>query len=485
MFKLRRIYLDSVGVTQNRFANLTIELTDTSGQPTDSLVLLSNGSGKTSLLSLLLALIRPARRDFLAHKTKNRTLEDLILSDDTAHVVAEWVSPDGDLLLTGAVYEWDGRIRPSDYNDKGKDRLRRSWWCIRPDPDVEGATLDSLPFYLRTNGAYDRDKFCNHIQRLAMQGVDAVVVNNTIAEWHAALRERRFDPGLFEYFLVVNAAEGGIDGLFDDIDSPGKFVRYLLKFVGNHERIGPVRDLLKDTAAEIAKRPLYLAEREFCDDAQQHIKALGDARADRDFAAVMAEEERLLAAHYKHALQQGSAAATDRASQAGVQLRVINDALTEVRSEIDMLHSRNLHYLLKAAEFALASAQEAVGRAKSAAVLAKLTVDGWQAVEQHLELQTRRAELSTATAALEEKTQAAQPLRDKLHGARAELAAALNRELERAAQKIAELGTQIAVYDTTLETADATMEAALKRRSELETEQQTIHSAIAKFDRRN
>jgi ABC-type molybdenum transport system ATPase subunit/photorepair protein PhrA len=55
MFKLRRIYLDSVGVTQNRFANLTIELTDTSGQPTDSLVLLSNGSGKTSLLSLLLA----------------------------------------------------------------------------------------------------------------------------------------------------------------------------------------------------------------------------------------------------------------------------------------------------------------------------------------------------------------------------------------------------------------------------------------------
>ena len=483
MFKLRRIYLDSVGVTQNRFADLTIELTDTSGQPADSLVLLSNGSGKTSLLSLLLALIRPARRDFLAHKTKNRTLEDLILSDDTAHVVAEWVSPDGDLLLTGAVYEWDGRIRPSDYNDKGKDRLRRSWWCIRPDPDVEGATLDSLPFYLRTNGGYDRDKFCNHIQRLAMQGVDAVVVNNTIAEWHAALRERRFDPGLFEYFLVVNAAEGGIDGLFDDIDSPGKFVRYLLKFVGNHERIGPVRDLLKDTAAEIAKRPLYLAEREFCDDAQQHIKALGDARADRDFAAAMAEEERLLAAHYKHALQQGSAAATDRASQAGVQLRVINEALTEVRSEIDMLHSRNLHYLLKAAEFALTSAQEAVGRAKSAAVLAKLTVDGWQAVEQHLELQTRRAELSTATAALEEKTQAAQPLRDKLHGARAELAAALSRELERAAQKIAELGTQIAVYDTTLETADATMEAALKRRSELETEQQTIHSAIAKFDR--
>ena len=192
-----------------------------SGKPTDSIVWLRNGAGKTTMLSLLLALIRPGRRDLLAHRTKNRTLEDLILSDDTAHVVAEWVGPEGELLLTGTVYEWDGRIRPTDYNDKGRDRLRRSWW-ITPDPDVDGATLETLPFYLRTNGAYDRDKLCSHITGLAAQGVNAVVVNQTIGEWHAALRERRFDPGLFEYFLVVNAAEGGIDGLFADIDSPGK-----------------------------------------------------------------------------------------------------------------------------------------------------------------------------------------------------------------------------------------------------------------------
>ena len=63
-------------------------------------------------------------------------------------------------------------------------------------------------------------------------------------------------------------------------------MRYLLRFVGNHERIEPVRDLLKDTAAEIAKRPLYLAEQEFCDDAQQQVIALGVARANRDDAAV-------------------------------------------------------------------------------------------------------------------------------------------------------------------------------------------------------
>lgn len=483
MYRLRRMYLDSVGVAENRFADLTVTLTDISGKPTDSIVWLRNGAGKTTMLSLLLALIRPARRDFLAHKTKNRTLEDLILSDDTAHVVAEWVGPDGELLLTGAVYEWDARTRPIDYNDKGKDRLRRSWWCIRPDPDIEGATLETLPFYLRTNGAYDREKFCAHIQRLAMQGVNAAVVSQTIGEWHAALRERRFDPGLFEYFLVVNAAEGGIDGLFSDIDSPGKFVRYLLRFVGNHERIEPVRDLLKDTAAEIAKRPLYLAEQEFCDDAQQQVKALGDARANRDAAAATLDDERLRAGHYKHALIDASAAAADLANQAGIRIAIINDALTGIRSDIDMYRSRALHYRMKAAEFGVESAQQAVDQAEAAATAAKLTVDGWRAVEQHLHLQMRRAELESVQAALDQKTQAARPLQEKLNEARGQLAGALHRELQRADTEIQDLTTQIGAHEQALTAADAEVDAALQRRSELDTERQTIHSTIDKFER--
>jgi hypothetical protein len=482
MFRLRRLYLDSVGVAENRFADLTVDLTDMSGKPTDSIVWLRNGAGKTTMLSLLLALIRPARRDFLAHKTKNRALEDLILSDDTAHVVAEWVGPEGELLLTGAVYEWDGRTRPTDYATKGKDRLRRSWWCLTPESDVEGATLDTLPFYLRTGGIYDRDRFCNHITGLAAQGVNAVVVNQTIGEWHAALRERRFDPGLFEYFLVVNAAEGGIDGLFADIDSPGKFVRYLLRFVGNHERIEPVRDLLKDTAAEIAKRPLYRAEKEFCDDAQEQVVALGVARANRDDATRTLDDERQRAGRYKHALLKTSTVAADLANQAGIRMSIINEALTIIRSDLDMYHSRAVHYRMKAAEFGVQAAKTAVDQAETEATAANITVQGWQAAEQHLQLEMRRATLASVQAALEEKTKAARPLQDKLEQARAHLAGALHRELDRAETEIAGFTTQIQTHDNALEAADAQVEAAQQRRGELDAEQQTIHSATAKFD---
>lgn len=484
MFRLRRMYLDSVGVSDNRFADLMVELTDVAGDPTDSIVWLRNGAGKTTMLSLLLALIRPGRRDFLAHKTKNRSLEDLILSGDTAHVVAEWVGPDGQLLLTGAVYEWDGRTRPVDYNSRGgKDRLRRSWWCISPDPDIDGATLDTLPFTFRTGGGFDRERFCSHISGLAVQGVNAVVVNQTIGEWHAALRERRFDPGLFEYFLLVNAAEGGIDGLFAEIDSPGKFVRYLLRFVGNHEQIEPVRDLLKDTAAEIAKRPMYLAEKEFCDDAQDRVLTLGIARSNRDDAARTLDDERTRASRHKRALLDASAVAADLADQAAFRKGVIEDALRIIRSELDLNRTRALHYLMKAAEFGVSAAQLAAEQAQTVAEAASITETAWQAVEQHIELITRRADLAEKQAALEEKTQAAKPLQDRVDTARAHLAAAINADVALAGEEIAVLDEYVAAHDDTLLDAENAIESAQQRRAQLDTEQQSIHSEIAKFDK--
>src|SRR5688572_15494611 len=193
MFKLRRFYVDTIGVPGNRFVDLCIEATDLSGDPCDTIVWLRNGAGKTTMLSLLLALVLPARRDFLASRTKRRTLEDLVGGPDTAHVIAEWSDPRGQLFLTGAIYQWDGRSRPREYNGEGKNRLKRYWWCMHPDEAVHAATFDTLPTTSRSAGAVDLDRFVAHINSLAAQGVNASVTDK-IGEWHGALRQRRFDP---------------------------------------------------------------------------------------------------------------------------------------------------------------------------------------------------------------------------------------------------------------------------------------------------
>lgn len=483
MFRLRRLYLDSCGVADNRFSNLMVDLTDMSGQPTDAIVWLRNGAGKTTMLSLLLALILPDRRDFLATRTKHRYLEDLILPDDTAHVVAEWVGPDGELLLTGAVYEWEGRIRPTDYNTKGKDRLRRTWWCIAPEPDIDGATLDTLPFTLRTKGTYDRDKFCAHIHGLAAQGVDAVVASQSITEWHNALRERRFDPELFRYFTEVNAAEGGIDGLFAGIDSPAEFVRYLLKFVGDHQRVEPVRDLLKDTAAEIRKRPTYVAEKEFCEQAQSKVVALGTARQDLDDAGRTNDEERCRAAQFKRALLDEAAVAETRQDNAQLRVGEIEEILSGIRSTTDLWRFRAAHYRMKAAEFRLQSARATAETAQARKDAAALDVTAWTAVEHHMQLQRRKQALATQQQALEEKTREARPLQDKVDQARAHLAGALQRDITAAQIEITELGAQIDTHNELAGTARGEWEAAERLRLRLESEQEAVHTAIAEFDK--
>ncbi|MGV9821174.1 hypothetical protein [Nocardia xishanensis] len=483
MYRLRRMYLDSIGITTNRFSDLMAEFTDIDGNPGDSIVWLRNGAGKTTMISLLLALIRPDRRDFLAgQKKNNRTLEDLVLPADTSHVVAEWVGPDGELLMTGAIYEWNNRHRPADYNGRGKNNLKRSWWCLTPDLDVDGGTLDSLPFTRRTEGAYDRARFCSHIQALAGQGLNAVVVHDSITAWHSALRERRFDPGLFDYFLVVNSAEGGMDKMFENIDSPGRFVQYLLRFVVNHERMQEVRNMLKNNAAEVAKRPLYEDEKEFCDQAQARLHTLDAVCCDLRAAKETLAGERHRAAVYRRALQTAVKVAEMSAGSAGTTQASIEEELTAIRSEVDMQRARAAHYRFRGAEFALAASEAALEAAKTADTHAKNTVAAWQAVECYLDLQRSLTEFDLAKAALAEKTEKARPLQDRLEAARAELAGALSREVELVDAHIQELDELKRQCGEAIKAADGRVEDAQGRRADLRSEQDTIHKALSSFE---
>jgi hypothetical protein len=481
MFRLRRFYLDSIGVPENRFADLLVDLTDLDGEPADAIVWLRNGAGKTTMLSLLLALILPDRRDFLATRTKKRTLEDLVLGGDTAHVVAEWVDPAGQLLLTGAVYEWDNRVRPRDYNGPGKDRLRRSWWCVHPDPEVAQSTLDDLPFTLRSKGRYDRERFKAHVQDLATQGVNAVVADQTIAEWHAALRERRFDPELFHYFTEVNAAEGGIDGLFSGIDSPGAFVRYLLRFVGDKQRVGPVRELLADTAGEIAKRPIYLAEREFCGQARPKVTALGTAHQAVLDATVARDLVITRAAGYKRALHEAEAIARGRQATAQQQMFDLDAALTKLRGAVDAARRRRDEYRRSAAEFRVQTAVAAVTQADVAAERAQQEADAWAAVTDHVRLAIVHAELDTKKELMYAAAEEARPLVEGVEKAKAILAGALENETRKA--DIALTGKRSALEDAKRQrdTALSDQQDAVRLIAELDGEVQAAHDAIARF----
>ncbi|QUQ72527.1 hypothetical protein [Kutzneria sp. CA-103260] len=481
MFRLRRLYLDSIGVADNRFSDLTVDLTDRAGNPADSIVWLRNGAGKTTMLSLLLALILPDRRDFLATRTKKRTLEDLVLGGDTAHVVAEWIDPIGQVLLTGAVYEWDGKARPRDYNGVAKDRLRRSWWCVSPDPAVDGSTLDDLPFTLRTRGQYDRERFRAHVRMLATKGVNAVVADHSIAEWHRALRERRFDPELFQYFTEVNAAEGGIDGLFSGIDSPGAFVRYLLRFVADRERVQPVRELLADTAVEIAKRPVYLVEREFCAQARSLVGKLGEAHERVLTTTTVRDTRRGITAGCKRALLDAVAAA-DLAHKTSSQLhKDIEASHRELRNTVDAARRRRAEYLRLAAGFRFGAAEKGLSAAKDAAARLSVEAEAWGAVADLVELATARAELKVRSAALGDAATDARPLVDAVTQAKTVLAGALDTALAEADASIEALTDELSAAQGSKTAAERERRARHEEQVRLDAEQDGLNQVIDRF----
>lgn len=142
MWQMSRIRLDRVGAAASRFLDVTIDLADDAGLPLDTILWLRNGGGKSTVLSLVCALIRPHRREFLATYATDKHLEDYVLGADTAHVTVEWSGPGGRRLVTGAVYEWTDRTQPADPN-RDHYKLQARWYAFSPVPGR--AELDLLP----------------------------------------------------------------------------------------------------------------------------------------------------------------------------------------------------------------------------------------------------------------------------------------------------------------------------------------------------
>ena len=92
MPRLRRMRLVSIGHDRARFEDVTLKFLDRAGKPTNSVLWLRNGGGKTSLLSLFFAGIKPHQRDFLGKRAEEgiRGIDDYVGSRDQGVVICEW-----------------------------------------------------------------------------------------------------------------------------------------------------------------------------------------------------------------------------------------------------------------------------------------------------------------------------------------------------------------------------------------------------------
>lgn len=262
MPKLARVRFVSIGHPNARMQDLTLNLSDQAGVPSDSTIWLRNGGGKSSILSLFFALLRPNLRDFLGSKAdaKQRSLKDYILTNDRSVVAAEWtldlqglpLETAADTMprfLTGVFYEYAGGNRES---------LRRLYFSARVSDAVEETQLPTLPIDMdmpdgnRVRRTMMSFKQTWHGLRDAHPSLQFFCTENQ-SEWSERLQSAGLDPGLFGYQLVMNSREGGADELFR-FNSPDDFVDFLLELTVDPSRADGITENLKTFRDQLQRR---------------------------------------------------------------------------------------------------------------------------------------------------------------------------------------------------------------------------------------
>jgi hypothetical protein len=230
MPKLLRVRFVSVGHPQARMDDLLLDFRGPDGDATDSTLWLRNGGGKSSILNLFFAIVRPHRGEFLGGKAeaKQRSLNDYILHADRAITAAEWrldpaadfFSAERERFITGVFYE---------RRDAGD--LRRLFFACRVNPDHPETTLEGLPVYVRNDGGRSRrtlSAFREAWRSLRDRAPHAGIADTeNQREWQEILEAARIDPELFSYQVRMNQREGGADELFRFAEAED-FVDFLL-----------------------------------------------------------------------------------------------------------------------------------------------------------------------------------------------------------------------------------------------------------------
>ncbi|MEU4396760.1 hypothetical protein [Kribbella sp. NPDC023855] len=382
-YQLSRFRLASVGDRAARFTDLTLDLSPgLDGEPSDTILWLRNGGGKSSLLSLLFALLLPYWKDFMG-KSMKRHLEDYIGSGDTSHTVAEWVTEVNGTpqrLITGAVYEWTERRKPVD-PDRDRDKLQGRYYAFFAVPGV--LDLDQLPIEDETGRRRSMLDFVRCLREIATaRPRDAVLVvhdRNERRDWTSTLTARNLDPALFRYQKEMNHSEGGVADLFD-FPTTARFIDFLIDLTVDTTQPDLVAANLRKIIDVLGRKPELLVDREFCAEVADRLDVLADSHRRAKAADVEASSARLAAARLAGAFRTSAAAQQLEAKRlAGEKERLAGEA-TSLDTERNRLNDAANELNRLAAIYRRAAAQSDWEIAGKSAASAKHENLAWEAV---------------------------------------------------------------------------------------------------------
>ena len=452
--KLAALRFRSVGERSARFQDLTLTFTapaDGGSEPHDSVIWLRNGGGKSSILSLLYALLLPRATDFMGRSVK-RSLTDYIDGGDTAHVVAVWESAgrsrtllgeaDG-LLVTGAVHEWADLRKPAQ-PEESRDRLTTLFYAFHAVPGV--LDLATLPFTDATGHIRRLTEYQDALREQARPcGQRAtLVVTGRQHDWRRVLDDRHLDPEVFRSQKQMNHVEGGVEDLFR-FSSAQEFIDFLLDLIVAPDSVNGIAARLGQVSKQLAAKPDKQEEQRFCTLAATALDGVAGSYATAERASVLADEAGRAAAVLAASFAAAVVAADTELRQLLKEREATQQAATRASNERNQANDLFYLYRREAARLRLGEAEDAQAEAERVASAAEASIQAWEVVPSLARLAGLRADL------LQARTEAAAEERD-LAPLRAEHAGHASRLRHR-------LAALARAADEKAETADAAVRA--------------------------
>ncbi|MDO8544488.1 MAG: hypothetical protein Q7S40_28950 [Opitutaceae bacterium] len=273
MAKLLRVHLVALGHHEARFHPLSLRF-DGQGIPMASVVNLRNGGGKTSLLSLIYAVLLPGKLDFLGKVNgSNRTVDEYFTLGRLGIIALEMESQVGRFVLMLAWVRKDREEQPTLFS------FRSAGGGI---PFDELPLQEISPAPVTTLG--DLERWLKDRHGRAPAQVDLFVAPN-FRDWHSHLKKARgVDSHLYRSHLAMNRSEGAVDEEFK-FTKTNDFIRRYLEFAIEAPTMGrdgedPVTANLNEHRQSLTKLPHYQKEIDFIDQMLPPLREL-DGHATR------------------------------------------------------------------------------------------------------------------------------------------------------------------------------------------------------------
>lgn len=424
MQKISRIYLGNCGYSMAWYDGLLFDLTDPeTHQPTDTIINLENGGGKTSLLSLIFSCFDTSQDRFLKHlQSKNNHFSQYFSQDGLpGFILVEWEMPSRTAggepyrLIVGQVVS----IKAG--NDVPEsDRMFFAFEA------ANGLMLESIPApKLGTAPVTSLAEFSRWVHDEQKRHPD-VYVTRKQADWQRHLREERLiDLEMLQMQVNFSVQEGGFDSGFLNFSSEAAFLQKFFHLTLDAQRAAAVRDAVAAACDKLRRKPDY--QRKLAELTKFRVVLRSFEDAAHSYRLAMADQIDVLVngARLTLALHERAATRRDRQqrelSYERVQRSVAETAASEVlsygrnaASMTSLMHVRAVRAAqerAKQAASSLETVQDDIKHVKAARVLAEVVAE-----EQRLQALEAQADLAK---------EGLQPFRDQLEAEGALLRTAL------------------------------------------------------------